>query len=229
MQLAGTTVDVMKGGIDSSRELTSQGFEKKDHTGLVMNPDGSDDLMEYKIGVNQQHKKYRAPITTETLSDPIEVLTTEHVEGLEHLRRIAEAAKSIQFDGFSEKAFRVIADSVRAIDVIIHEHNLKEEACLLPLLERHATKPPGSMQLEHREIGRAFEDLRRSVADVEDGRIHGSSIRELVQLANVVVERLSRHIAGEDTLLFPTVKRLLTEEEYEQLKQEIARATTHHS
>jgi hemerythrin-like domain-containing protein len=156
--------------------------------------------------------------------DPIEILMQQHEEGMAELAIIAQAAKSIQVDGFSAKAFGEIAKAVRAIAAMITRHNTTEETLLLPMLERHIDAMPGSMLIEHREVNRTFNELLRSITDIEDGRIHGSSIRELLQLANYVVNHLGNHMTKENTILFPMARRLLTPEEYEKLKSGVAQA-----
>jgi hemerythrin-like domain-containing protein len=142
------------------------------------------------------------------------------------LGNISNAAKSIQVDGFSAKAFQEIASAVRAIATLISRHNTTEETLLFPMLERHVNDMPGSILLEHREVNRAFNELLRSINDIEDGRIHGSSIRELLQLANFVVNHLGNHMTKENTVLFPMAKRLLTNEEYEKLRVGVALSAT---
>ncbi len=154
--------------------------------------------------------------------DPIDVLMKEHAYGMSELTNISRAAKSIQVDGFSAKAFQEIAAAVRVIADMIGRHNTKEETLLFPMLERHMNAIPGGMLIEHREVNRTFNELLRSINDIEDGRIHGSSIRELLQLANFVVSHLGNHMMKENTILFPMVKRLLTNEEYEKLRAGVA-------
>jgi hemerythrin-like domain-containing protein len=178
-------------------------------------------------GSKKQHLVMEPPAdTTVQYDDPIDVLMKEHDEGMEQLKHIAGAVKSIQVDGFSGKAFQEIADAVRVFLVVIRRHNAKEERYLFPLMDRHAAGSPSSMRYEHREIGRTFNELVDSVNDVEDGRIHGSSIRELLQVANNVVDQLSSHMTKENTVVFPVARQILTAEEYEQLRKDIALASS---
>ncbi|MBI4809886.1 MAG: hypothetical protein HY800_00230 [Ignavibacteriales bacterium] len=66
-----------------------------------------------------------------------------------------------------------------------------------------------------------FHELLVVIKDVEDGRIHGTTIRELVQSAFNVVERFKNHIDRENNIIFPMVKLLLASEEYERLREYI--------
>ncbi len=156
---------------------------------------------------------------------PLSCLMDEHEQALKQLNKMAVAAKSIQTNGFSAEAFQQIADAIRFIGSVVRKHNEKEEQYLFPKMDRHINGYQSMMRHEHRELWGAFNELLKSVKDVEDGRIHGSSIRELLQMANFVVDHLTNHIAKENTVLFPMVKNLLTPEEYEQLTREILNAS----
>ena len=161
----------------------------------------------------------------ENHKDPIEILMKEHDEGIKYLARLDNAADSIRQNGFSAEAFEQIAEAIRFVDVDIRQHNEKEEKYLFPLMDRHVNGPAKVMRSEHRELWRVFSELRKSVKDVEEGRIHGTSIKELLQSSKLLVELLSQHIAKENEVLFPMAKQVLSSEEYEQLKEEINNAT----
>jgi len=175
--------------------------------------------------VNEQGTVTGDGISGPATLDPIDILMKEHEEGMSDLGIISQAAKSIQVDGFSARAFQEMATAVRAIADLISRHNNAEETLLFPLLERHTNAMPGTIMIEHREVTRTFRELLRSINDIEEGRIHGSSIRELLQLANFVVSHLGNHMTKENTVLFPLAKRLLTNEEYEKLRLGIARSS----
>ncbi len=159
---------------------------------------------------------------------PLAVLVSEHEAALKQLNKMAAAAKSIQQNGFSAENFRQIADAIRYIGSVVRKHNEKEEQFLFPKLDRHVNGYQSMMRHQHRELWAAFTELSKAVKDVEDGRIHGSSIRDLLQMANFIIDHLSNHIAQENTVLFPMAKRLLTPEEYKELTAEI-QSTLHRS
>jgi hemerythrin-like domain-containing protein len=158
--------------------------------------------------------------------DPIDILMREHEEVIGYLGRISRSTLSIERNGFSAEAFREIAESVRFIGTAVRQHSDKEDQYLFPLLERHAAESPVSLRHERREMWHLFNELMKSVNDVEDGRIHGTTIRELIQLAHEVVERFQGHITKENTTLFPLAKRLLTPVEYDKLTRGIAEAAS---
>lgn len=161
------------------------------------------------------------------VDDPIELLVKEHEQALAQLEKMSSAARSIQANGFSGPAFLQIAEAIRYIVNEVRRHNFKEEQFLFPLMDKHGNGTLLEMRQEHRELWRAMDELLLTVNDVEDGRIRGSSARELVQSVICVVEHLRNHIMRENSDLFPTVKRLLTESEYDQLRKDIATAALH--
>ena len=154
--------------------------------------------------------------------DPLDVLIKQHAGGLKRLDEITGAVESIKADGFSAKAFQIIADAVKYLGTEMHCHTENEERYLFPLMDKHAFDSPTVLRHERREMWQAFNELQLSVRDVEEGRIHGTTMRELLQSAQLVVERFRNQIEKEDTIIFPMVKRLLTPAEYALLKQEIA-------
>ena len=158
--------------------------------------------------------------------DPIELLMKEHEEGMKYLRQLGNAADYIKANGFSFEAFEQMAEAIRFIDTDIRRHNEKEEQYLFPLLERHVDGPPQVMRSEHRELWKAFNKLRECIKDMENLHIYGTSIPELVQCANTVVDLLGNHIAKENEVLFPMAKNVLTDAEYDRLRTNLSAAST---
>jgi hemerythrin-like domain-containing protein len=156
--------------------------------------------------------------------DPLEVLSREHDYGSEYLDKLHEAVGSIQKNGFSVQAFLQITDSTQYIAGKMRQHNIIEERYLFSKLDRHVFESPNAIRHERREMWQAFNELMMSVKDVEEGRIHGTTIRELIHSAEMVVERFRNQIEKENTIIFPMVKRIFTPDEYALLTQEIALA-----
>lgn len=182
-----------------------------------------------KETINSHNKseliKNRIPVQ---LMDPIDILMKEHEMGLEQLEIIARAAESIQMHGFSGKAFLEIAHSTRVIDTEMRWHNEKEEKYLFTLLDKHVFESPHVLRHNRREMWQAFNELMMSVKDVEEGRIHGTTIHELIHSAEMVVERFRKQIEKENTIIFPIVRRVLTNDEYEQLRHDICGVVQDH-
>ena len=176
-----------------------------------------------KKGESKQRNQEMKPL--EQCEDPIEVLMKDHDEGLKHLALMKNAVNSIRQTGFSAEAFRQIAEAIQFIDVEIRQHNELEEKVLFPLIERHGLSPSYAMRHEHREMWSAFNRLLKHVRDIEEGRLHGTSIVEFIKASEFIIDMLGNHIAEENTVLFPMIRKVLTAGEYQQLAREILRAT----
>ncbi len=172
-----------------------------------------------------KNEKFNNDETSGQYMDPIDLLIMEHEKGLWQLEIIAHAAESIQIHGFSGKAFLEIANSTRVIDTEMRWHNEKEEKYLLTLLDKHVFESPNVLRHERREMWHAFNELLTSVKNVEDGRVHGTTIRELIQFTQQVVDKFRNQIMKENNDIFPMIKRVLTSDEYEQLRHDICFVT----
>jgi hemerythrin-like domain-containing protein len=154
--------------------------------------------------------------------DPIELLQCDHTKGMEALLALEEAVNSIEKVGFTAEAFQKISEAAKFIGSYMREHYEKEDRHLYPLLQKRSSGSPMAVRHERREMWQSFRELITYVNDIEDGRIHGTTIRELVAIVRTVVEYFRNHIEREDTVVFPMVKRLLTPDEYALLGKEIA-------
>ncbi len=64
-----------------------------------------------------------------------------------------------------------------------------------------------------RDMWDSFSDLLDAVKEVEEGRLHGTSIQTIVAIARTIVEQMRGHIKRENTILYPALKELMTEQE----------------
>lgn len=156
--------------------------------------------------------------------DPIERLKKEHNSGLQRVDQLENSAISIRLNGFSVEAFEQIANTVRWINIDVHDHMEREEKYLLTLVERHDQKLAIKMKLEHRELCNLSGQLLKRVEDVEEGQICGTVIPELVNAALTVAGYIREHIMRENSELFPSVKEILTKEEYKQFASSLSLA-----
>lgn len=152
------------------------------------------------------------------MNDPLDILQKEHVDGLKLLERMEASALAIERSGFSAASFGEIKQALKKINITFRRHMKKEERFLFPLLLRHSREPARAVHTEHWELWRAYNDLLLCVKDVEEGRIHGKSIMELLRGLKYFIEQLRLHIEHEASVIFPLVKSLLTVDEYEELR-----------
>ncbi len=156
--------------------------------------------------------------------DPIKMLIQEHTEGLQHLALLENASESIKLNGFSPEAFEQIAETIRWLNTEVRRHTQIEEKFLFPLIDRHMRSLADQVRGEHRDLWDLFNELLQAVKEVEEGRLHGTSIRDIVAIAKSIVQLLRAHVRREDTMVFPAVKQLLTKNEYDELLVGISRA-----
>lgn len=150
-------------------------------------------------------------------TDPFEVLHAEHREVLLKLQELEDAVTSIVGKGFSAEAFSRIAGVIRFFGTEFKKHDRIEEQVLFPLIEAHIQGSTSMYRVEHRQLWSAFDRLQKSVQDVEMSKVHGSTIREIVDASRAIIELLRIHVAKENGELFPLAKKVLSEEEFSKL------------
>lgn len=149
--------------------------------------------------------------------DPLEILIRAHEEGMTRLGVLENAAESIRSNGFSPEAFEQIAETIRWMNTEVRRHTQIEEQVLFPVVERHVRGLAEQMRGEHRDLWNAFSELLSYVREVEEGKLHGSSIMDVVRVALDIVDQMRNHIKREDTILFPAVRQLFSKKEFEEL------------
>jgi hemerythrin-like domain-containing protein len=159
--------------------------------------------------------------------DPIGILTKEHGDGERYISQLASAADSIRKYGFSADAFAQIADAVLYINTVLRRHNQVEEQYLFPLLEPYASASVSEMRESRKQLWSAFNRLRDIVADIEDGKVFGNSIPDLVDAATYLARYLSVHLADENTVIFPLSRQNLTAKEFAKLAADISSLAQH--
>ena len=149
--------------------------------------------------------------------DPLEILIRAPEEGITRLVVLEHAAESIRSNGFSPEAFEQIAETIRWMNTEVRRHTQIEEQVLFPVVERHVRGLAEQMRGEHRDLWNAFSELLSYVREVEEGKLHGSSIMDVVRVALDIVDQMRNHIKREDTILFPAVRQLFSKKEFEEL------------
>src|ERR1043166_235634 len=172
---------------------------------------------------DMDRKKGGKDRTSPGKADLIEVLLEEHAETIENLTRLQHATEYIRTNGFSFEAFMQIGKALRFIGIEIKHHNEKEEKFLFPLMDNYPGTNPQELRNEHRELRKLYTRLLEGVEDVEEGRLHANTVREILETSKALIEHLRSHIAKENEILFPMAKRLLSKSELEELEKSITR------
>ena len=145
--------------------------------------------------------------------DPLELLKKEHEEAMNHLQVLENAADSIKANGFSAEAFEQIAETIRWMNTEVRRHTKLEEQYLFPLIEHHMRNLADQVKGDHQDMWDSFSDLLSTVKEVEEGRLHGTSIQTVVAIARTIVEQMRGHIRRENMILYPALKELMTAQE----------------
>ncbi len=151
--------------------------------------------------------------------DPFEIFFHEHRQVLDRLRELETAVTSIVENGFSAQAFSRIADVIRFFNTDFRKHDQREEKMLFPMIETYAKGSTAPFRAEHRQLWSAFDRLQKSVMDVETSKVHGSTIRELVDASRLIIDLLRTHVSRENDELFPLAKKVLPAETYPQFRK----------
>lgn len=124
------------------------------------------------------------------------------------MAELGTAAASIKSTGFSVEAFEQIARGIRWINTSVRRHLDSEEKDMLPTVALQDPDLVSVIRQQHWELRNAFTYLMGAVTEVEEGKIRGSSIQELVKAAELVVRLLDEHMKKENEELYPLAARL---------------------
>lgn len=151
--------------------------------------------------------------------DPLATLVHQHAVTLGSVRDLDEAARSIREKGFTAEAFESIARVAAFLDEFFRKHESLEEEHLFPAAAKIDPHQVRLFREEHRRMRNLFSGLLSLVGEIEGGRIHGSSVGDLLRTVAEIVTLLRRHIIHENDVLFPLIRDKLSRAEIEQLRK----------
>ncbi|MEM3627251.1 MAG: DUF438 domain-containing protein [Candidatus Bathyarchaeia archaeon] len=153
---------------------------------------------------------------------PISILMEEHGIMLQIAEKLNSLSSRIQ--QVSDKGY--ITDEIHQIEHIAKDfrdsekHYLREENILFPILEKHGiTEPPAIMWMEHNQIRERKRKLQKLIEDYNALSLpeFKAQLRETVESLNNL---LPSHFFKENNILFPTALRVISEDEWKQIKWE---------
>ncbi len=156
------------------------------------------------------------------LGHPISILTEEHKILLQLSKKLNTIVNRIQ----EESHVGDVADEAKQLKHIVEElldaekHYLREENVLFPFLEKHGiTEPPAVMWIEHNQIRDTKKQLysivkNYSAISFQDFR------KQLGETAKSLGNILPSHFFKENNILFPTALRVVTDEEWKDIRKE---------
>ncbi|HLF14136.1 MAG TPA: hemerythrin domain-containing protein [Bacteroidota bacterium] len=152
-------------------------------------------------------------------ADPFIVLERQHTVTLGSVRELDEAARSIREKGFTAGAFDSISRAASFLEEFFRKHDALEEKHLFPAVERYDPEQVRAFREEHRTIRNLFAGLLSLVRDIEGGRIHGSSVGDLLRTVREIVTLLRRHIIRESDILYPLIRKKLSAAEIDSIRK----------
>lgn len=150
--------------------------------------------------------------------DPLFLLERQHTVALGSVGELDDAARSIREKGFTAGSFESIARAAAFLDEFFKRHDALEETHLFPAIERHDPVQARLFREEHRSMRSLFSALLALVREIEGGRIHGSSVGDLLRTAREIVTIVRRHIIHENDILYPLMREKLSAAEIEHIR-----------
>lgn len=154
-------------------------------------------------------------------ADPLVVLEHQHAAALGSVRELDDAARSIRERGFTAGAFESIAAAGSFLEEFFRKHDGLEELHLFPVIERIDPAQAKAFREEHRTMRNLFAGLLACVRDIEGGKIHGSSVGDLLRTTGEIVTLLRRHIIHENDILYPLIREKLSAADIDRLRGSI--------
>jgi len=156
------------------------------------------------------------------LGHPISILTEEHKILLQLSERLNIIVNRIKEASNAD----YVADEAKQLKHIAEElldaekHYLREENVLFPFLEKHGiTEPPAVMWIEHNQIRDTKKQLHSTIKNYS--AISFQDFRkQLGETAKSLGNILSSHFFKENNILFPAALRVVTDEEWKDIRKE---------
>jgi len=143
-------------------------------------------------------------------------------EGIQQVAKLQRSAESIRLYGFFAEAFTAIVQVVEYVDTVLRKHDRIEEQYLFPLLEPYAGQSVRAMRESRRELWSAFTRLQEIVEEIEESKVTGNSIHELIEASNDLARLLSANLEDDHSILYPLSRQKLSPKEYAKLATDIA-------
>jgi DUF438 domain-containing protein len=152
---------------------------------------------------------------------PIRILMEEHKVVLTIADELKNASQKAQSkDKASGKAIAGELEKIQEKLKASASHYLREENVLFPYLERHGiTQPPAMMWMEHDKIREIEKNLYEFIDGCGDMDLDMFK-KNLKDLSSLLAETLSGHFYKENNILFPTSLKVITDNEWKDIKKE---------
>jgi PAS domain S-box-containing protein len=151
---------------------------------------------------------------------PVHILAEEHKMLLQFAAELSSIAQGLRgaasVGDYTYSDLEAVVASLRGSE----SHYVREENVLFPYLERHGiTQPPAIMWMEHDQI-REVEKSLYGLLDEHEGLQFGEFTTRLDTVSTALAELLTSHFQKENSVLFPTALRVLSAEEWPDVRQQ---------
>jgi len=153
---------------------------------------------------------------------PINILMEEHKIMLQLAEKLSTIANEVQ----QVSDISYVGDEIHHLEQIAEDfrdsekHYLREENVLFPSIEKHGiTEPPAIMWMEHNQIREKKNNLRKLIENYNAVNFQDFK-KQLGETAESLNSILSSHFFKENSILFPTALRVITNEEWKQIRKE---------
>ena len=153
---------------------------------------------------------------------PLNILMEEHKIMLQLAGKLTATANKIQQSGDAS----CIEEEAHVLQHLAtdfqdsEKHYLREENVLFPSLEKHEiTEPPAMMWMEHDQIREKKKTLSKMVENYRALNFQEFKM-QLSDLAEALNTLLASHFFKENNILFPTALRVITENEWKEIRNE---------
>ena len=153
---------------------------------------------------------------------PISILMEEH----KIMLRIAEKLNAITNKVQQINDTSYVGEEIHnlehiAVDFLDAEkHYLREENVLFPSLEKHGiTEPPAIMWMEHNQIREKKKQLNQIIENYNTISFQDFK-KKLGETAEALNSLLPSHFFKENSILFPTALRVITDKEWKEIRNE---------
>ena len=156
------------------------------------------------------------------MDHPINILMEEHKIMLQITEKLNAITNNIQKISDKSHADDEIQNLEHiAADLLDSEkHYLREENVLFPNLEKHGiTEPPAIMWMEHNRIREEKKKLSQLIEQYSSISFEDFK-RQLAETAEALNSLLPSHIFKENSILFPTALKVITSQEWKEIRSE---------
>lgn len=153
---------------------------------------------------------------------PVHILMEEHRLLLEFAGKLKEVVGRLKGRGNLSGASSEMEHLAHIVQHLkdSESHYIREENVLFPSLEKHGiTQPPAIMWMEHDKI-RGIKKGLYQVVEAAEGTAFSDFVSRLDEKALELAEMLSSHFFKENNILFLTALKVITENEWLNIRQE---------